>query len=108
MTIGAWVVTNTTNNNKTLLRGAVLTAGLLATGIGLLVGARFGLAAAGLTLAAVAQIAEMADLTDEVQADTDVQRRVKAFAGAMKLLGLLLLGIGGMVGISEAPSEPAP
>lgn len=62
----------------------------------------FGLAAAGLLLAVMAQLAEMYEQT--IKTDTDAGKaaasRTKVFAGSMKLLGLILLGVGAMIGLT--------
>lgn len=87
---------------------AIGAAGAITLGIGEYVGSKgsFGAAAMGLSLAVLSQLAEMFEQTiPDTPSNKDKIRRTKAFVGAMKLLGLLLLGIGGMVGLSSTPSS---
>jgi CHASE2 domain-containing sensor protein len=82
----------------------VASAGALSVLIGLWIGSftPFGPAASGLMLSVIAQGAEMYEQTipDAATNRDEAVRQTKIFAGSMKLLGLILLGLGAMVGLS--------
>ncbi|WP_045729795.1 hypothetical protein [Pseudarthrobacter chlorophenolicus] len=104
-----WVVTTVSNNPERQFALAFAGTGTVALLVGLWIGSftAFGPAASGLILAVIAQGAEMYEQT--IDTDTaqgkEAARYTKVFVGGMKMLGLILLGIGAMVGITPEPSS---
>lgn len=78
-------------------------AAVIAIAAGIYVGSKgpFGVAASGLILTVMAQIADMVEQTPYGTANTSRTKRIKDFSNTIKLLGIVLLGIGGMVGLGQ-------